>query len=94
MLDLETLSTRPNAVILTIGAVKFDPFGGEVNTEKGLYYRINVDEQIAIDRHVMESTVEWWGKQAEEVREEALGDTDRVSLEEFTAGLNRFLVGV
>lgn len=94
MLDLETLSTRPNAVILTIGAVKFDPFGGEVNTDKGLYYRINVDEQIAIDRHVMESTVEWWGKQAEEVREEALGETDRVSLEEFTSGLNRFLVGV
>lgn len=94
MLDLETLSTRPNAVILTIGAVKFDPFSGEVNTDKGLYYRISVDEQIAIDRHVMESTVEWWGKQAEEVREEALGEGDRVSLEEFTAGLNRFLVGV
>jgi hypothetical protein len=28
------------------------------------------------------------------VREEALGDSNRVSLDEMTAGLNRFLVGV
>jgi hypothetical protein len=53
MLDLETLSTRPNSVILTIGAVKFDPFGGEIDTDKGLYYRVNVDEQLALDRHVL-----------------------------------------
>ena len=25
MIDLETLSTNPNAVVLTIGGVKFDP---------------------------------------------------------------------
>ena len=25
MIDLETLSTNPNAVILTVGGVKFDP---------------------------------------------------------------------
>ena len=25
-IDLETLSTKPDAVVLTIGAVKFDPF--------------------------------------------------------------------
>ena len=27
MIDIETLSTRPNAVILTIGAIKFDRKG-------------------------------------------------------------------
>ena len=94
MLDLETLSTRPNSVILTIGAVKFDPFGDTVDADKGLYYRVNVDEQLALNRHVLESTVEWWGKQDAEVREEALGEHDRVSLEEMTRALNRFLVGV
>ena len=25
-IDLETLSTKPDAVLLTIGAIKFDPF--------------------------------------------------------------------
>jgi len=94
MLDLETLSTLPESVILTFGAVKFDPFGSDVNTDKGLYHRINVDEQIVLGRHVLESTVEWWGHQAEEVREEALGESGRIGLEEFADNLNRFLVGV
>jgi hypothetical protein len=85
MLDLETLSTRPESVILTIGAVKFDPWGEDVDTDNVLYYRVNVDEQLAMDRHVLESTIEWWGKQPEEVREEALGDSNRVSLDEMTA---------
>jgi len=94
MLDLETLSTRPETVILTIGAVKFDPFGDTVDVDRGLYYRIDVDEQLALDRHIQEETIQWWGNQDPEVREEALGEHNRVSLDDMTRGLNRFLVGV
>jgi hypothetical protein len=94
MLDLETLSTRPESVILTIGAVKFDPWGEEVDAGSGLYMRVDVDEQLAMDRHVLESTVEWWGKQDEAVREEALGESNRESLDTMTRALNKFLVGV
>ena len=71
MLDIETLSTLPNSVILTFGAVKFDPFGSDVDTDKGLYYRIDVDEQLQLNRHVYQGTVDWWGTQPEDVREEA-----------------------
>jgi hypothetical protein len=91
MLDLETLSTRPDAVILTMGAVKFDPHSDKFGA--GLHHRIDVDEQIALGRHVDDTTVDWWGRQAEDVREEALGPDNRISLENFTAELNRFLVG-
>jgi hypothetical protein len=38
----------------------------------GIYYRINVDEQIELGSHVDENTVAWWGNQADDVREEAL----------------------
>ena len=31
-------------------------------------------------RDVMDETIEWWGKQAQDVREEALGDHDRIDL--------------
>lgn len=92
MLDLETLSTRPDATILTFGACKFNPYGQE-DIGKGIYFRINVDEQIQLGRHVDDNTVEWWSRQAEDVREEALGDGDRISLEQFTQELNRFIVG-
>ena len=33
MIDLETLDTTPNATILTIGAIKFDPFGDDLHTK-------------------------------------------------------------
>jgi hypothetical protein len=94
MLDLETLSTRPEAVILTIGAVKFDPFTDLIDVDRGLYQRVSVDEQTELGRHVMEETLDWWGRQDPEVMLEALGDEGRVSIEQFTSELNRFMIGV
>ena len=93
MLDLETLGTRPECVILTIGAVKFDPFKSEV-ADSGLYLRLDVDEQLAQGREVQEDTLQWWMNQAEDVREEAIGEGGRVSIESFYKELNRFMVGV
>jgi hypothetical protein len=93
MLDIETLATSPDSVILTFGAVKFNPFDTNQELDSGLYFRINVDEQIALGRNVDQGTVDWWGTQNEEVREEAMGEHDRVSLEEFSKELNRFVVG-
>jgi len=93
MLDIETLATSPDAVVLTFGAIKFDPFNPSIQMSDGIYFRINVDEQIDLGRRVDEGTVDWWGTQSAEVREEALGETDRVSLEDFTKALNKFVVG-
>ena len=93
MLDIETLATSPDAVVLTFGAIKFDPFNPSIQMSDGIYFRINVDEQIDLGRRVDEGTVAWWGTQSAEVREEALGETDRVSLEDFTKALNKFGVG-
>ena len=93
MLDLETLATSPDAVILTFGAIKFDPFDSSKEMSDGIYFRIDVDEQIALGRRVDQGTVDWWGTQSAEVREEALGETDRVGLEDFTKALNKFVVG-
>ena len=92
MLDLETLSTRPDATILTFGACKFSPYNQEA-IDKIIYFRVNLDEQIALGRHVDDNTIAWWGEQDDDVREEALGEGDRISLEQFTQELNKFIVG-
>jgi len=45
MIDLETLDVLPSATILTIGAVKFDPFGDDMrekNCEK-FYVKVDID---------------------------------------------------
>jgi hypothetical protein len=43
MIDMETLSTSPNCVILTIGAVRFDPRGEGV--VERLELRPTIEEQ-------------------------------------------------
>ena len=92
MIDLETLATDPHCTVLTVGGVKFNPNNDNEPYDE-FYYKLDIDEQDALGRTVTDSTIEWWGKQAEDVREEALGDGDRISLEQFTKTLNKFLVG-
>ena len=78
MIDIETLAVSPSATILTIGAQGFNPYDDGFN-DTTYYQRINLECQS--QRDIDESTVEWWGKQAEDVQNEALGDgPDRVDL--------------
>ena len=93
MLDLETLGTRPGCVILTIGAVLFDPYSLK-EPGPGIYMRVDADEQIAKGREVQEDTLQWWMNQAEDIREEALGEEGRVSVEQMYRELNKICVGV
>lgn len=79
MIDLETLSTDLDAVILTLGGVKFDPYSMD-EPHSPIYLRINVDEQMAAGRSWNDDTVAWWGKQSKEIQEEALGEEGRVSM--------------
>ena len=92
-IDLETLSTKPDAVLLTIGAIKFDPFTSDPPYSE-FYYRANVDEQTAIGRHVEEGTLEWWSRQPDEIVKEALSDENRHPVREILKELNKYLVGV
>jgi hypothetical protein len=92
-IDIETLGTNPDTVVLTIGGIKFDPMADdELHSE--FYYRLDVDEQIEMGRSIMESTLEWWEKQDEEVKKEALEPTGRVPVEQTLKALNKWLVGV
>jgi hypothetical protein len=93
MLDIETLATSPDSVILTFGAIKFDPFDSSKEMNDGIYFRIDIDEQSTLGRHGDDNTRAGGGNQAEDVREEALGEGNRISLEEFSKQLNRFIVG-
>lgn len=62
MVDIETLSTAVNAVVLSIGAVEFDPFTGKI--EREFYRELRLDMQR--DRHISGDTVQWWAKQLTE----------------------------
>ena len=93
MLDSETLGTGPDAVILTIGAVKFDPYNLQ-EPHTPLYFRIDVDEQTALGRTIDQSTLDWWSKQDPAIFEEAMADEDRIPLAQVIAQINKYVVGV
>ena len=82
MIDLETLDTLPTATILTIGAVKFDPYGDEINnpTCESLYVRVDIDSCDKLGCTVSDSTIEWWSRQSKEAQYEAFDAGNRVDI--------------
>jgi hypothetical protein len=93
MIDLETLSTRPDAVILTVGAIKFNPYTQD-DPYDPLYFKVDVDAQTALGRHVQPDTIDWWGTQPQEIQDEALGEGDRKDLDYTVKAINKWAVGV
>lgn len=92
MLDTETMATSANAVVLTLGAVKFNPHSMDDPTD-AFYLRLNVDQQLELGRKVDEGTLAWWSKQPADARDEAFSEDDRVDLNDAFDQFNKFLVG-
>lgn len=63
MLDHETLATTADAVIISIGAVKFDLETGEIDGE-GFYRSVSIASNLEYKRRVSEDTMIWWMKQS------------------------------
>ena len=60
--DLETLGTVADAVILSIGAVRFDPDSNQID-DAGFYRSISIDSNLDHKRRIQEDTLIWWMKQ-------------------------------
>lgn len=89
MIDLETLDTSPYCVILTIGAVRFDPKG--MGVVERLELRPTIEEQTEIhNRIINEDTIRWWSTQSPEAMEEAMGDRGRIPFRDCMEQLYKF----
>lgn len=62
MVDLETLGTVASAVIMSIGAVRFDLDAGKIDDD-GFYSSISIESNLDLGRRVQEDTLLWWLKQ-------------------------------
>ena len=78
MIDLETLGV-PDSVLMTIGAVKFNL--AQLNFM--LLYLCDIEEQSTIlGSTIDDNTLAWWGKQPQEIQDEAFGEEhERVSMD-------------
>lgn len=73
MIDLETLSTRSNAVIVSIGAVRFnlsdmDNWDDLCDPGRSLYVDCDLATQLPPDFHICTNTLRWWMAQSAPAR--------------------------
>lgn len=64
MLDLETMSTKPNAAIIAIGAVAFNESG--IVDKFYIQVRLSSCKELGLD--IDPNTIIWWMKQGDEAR--------------------------
>jgi hypothetical protein len=94
MIDIETLSTNPNAHILTIAAIKFNrndcsiPLLEDMET---FYQRVDLSTCKNLDFHIDNNTLEWWNKQSKEVYDEAF-EKERFPIKDVLQNLSKFCI--
>jgi len=91
MVDLETMAVSPSAVVLTLGAVHFNPYGTGYSDK--IYFRINIDDQDVLNREIDPSTIDWWSKQDPAIMEEAFSSDNRVPLVDAIDQFHKFAWG-
>jgi len=91
MVDLETMAVSPDAVVLTLGAVHFNPYGNGYSDK--LYLRFDLDDQDKLGREIDPNTLDWWSKQDPKVMEEAFSPDDRVPLVDAMDQFHKFAWG-
>lgn len=66
MLDLETMSTEPNAAIVAIGAIKFDI---QTGVRGSMFYQVvNLESSVGAGGIIDPKTVCWWLRQSYDTR--------------------------
>ena len=84
MIDLETMGKNPDAPIISIGAIFFDPQTGDMGPE----FSKTIDLETAggvIDR----DTIKWWLKQSREAQSAVM--TDEIPLDDALLQLREFI---
>ena len=95
MIDLETLDVLPSASILTIGAVKFDPFGDDVNEPscEKFYVKVDLDSCDRLGLTVSQDTLGWWAQQSQQAQDEAFSTDGRIDISDAINQLYKFCWG-
>lgn len=88
MIDIETLDVTSNAVIVSIGAVKFD----NGRTYDIFSHRVDIDSCLRMGMSVSGSTIAWWMRQSDAAR--AQFQEDGAPLNEILSKLSKFVSGL
>lgn len=96
MVDIETLSTDSNAVVLTIGAIPFLS-DGTIAVDKDMYFyeRVNLssyNKYVNNEFSFNYETLLWWLKQKEEIRNDTFLNGPRYNIEVVMQDFSNYLM--
>jgi len=91
MIDMETMAVSPNAVVLSLGAVHFNPWGNGYGEK--IYFKIDLDDQDKLGREIDPNTLEWWSRQDPAIMEEAFSEEGRIPLADAMNQFHKFAWG-
>lgn len=89
MIDLETMGKKPNAPIVSIGAVFFNPQSGELGPE--FYAVVSLESAMESGAVPDGDTILWWMKQSAEARA-AICIDDVMPISDALSELDHFIV--
>lgn len=96
MVDLETLGIQHNSVILTLGAIRFNPWENYSPDLENIincdcfYRRIDTSSFDAFNHSIDQRTLEWWNRQNADVQAEVFAEDDRHPITEVLADFRRW----
>jgi hypothetical protein len=94
VLDLETLGSRDDAVILSLGLTvsRYDETHKTFDdlVKEGLYLKFDIKEQLARGRKTQDRVVQWWYKQDMDARRVLIPSANDVSLYALPAYLTTY----
>jgi len=87
MVDIETMGTKSNSAIISIGAVEFDINTG--NTGREFYRNISLKSSVDLGLNIDASTVMWWMSQSDEARK-SLSKEEPISIKQALLDFSEF----
>lgn len=99
MIDIETLDTGPNAVVLSVGAVLFNLHETdthellEADEKRNFFSVLEFESQIELGRTISASTILWWMAQNKQAQRETFKEQGREDTYNALRELRKFIGG-
>jgi len=89
MIDIETIGTGANTVVLSVGAASFNKDG--VHSKKE--WTLDMQEQIKLGRAFDQDTLFWWMKQKDEAKKAFDPKLPKIALADFFPDFEKYIDG-
>lgn len=93
IIDFETLGTKDDSVVLSLGLAYFDDeieYTWDSIQNNGICIKFQIKDQVLRGRKIYQDTLDWWKKQGEQAREVLKPSDEDITLDELGPIMEEF----